>query len=95
MAKYPEHEKLSAIQKQSQACGEFVEWLEQRNVIRFKKHGRLTALLAEFFDIDEDRLEEEKRAMLAACRELHEGKSSCRSRKTCRSASRNGRRPRS
>ena len=34
----------------------------------------LTSLLAEFFEIDEDKLEEEKRAMLEACRATHEKK---------------------
>lgn len=34
----------------------------------------LTSLLAEFFEIDENRLEEEKRAMLDECRKAHEKK---------------------
>ena len=27
MSDYPEHEKLEQVQEQSQACGEFLEWL--------------------------------------------------------------------
>lgn len=27
MIEYPEHEKLEAVEEQSQACGEFLEWL--------------------------------------------------------------------
>ena len=34
----------------------------------------LTSLLAEFFEIDENRLEEERRAMLDECRKAHEKK---------------------
>ena len=32
MSDYPEHDKLSAISDQSQACGEFVEWLNSRGI---------------------------------------------------------------
>lgn len=27
MSKYPEHDKLTAVKAQSQACGEFIDWL--------------------------------------------------------------------
>jgi hypothetical protein len=96
---YPEHEKLRAIQDQSQKCGEFFEWLtgtKRYTVGEYHRHdesctedgtkgvGRFTCgsstsvlypvscntrkLLAEFFEIDEAKLEDEKRAMLAALR---------------------------
>lgn len=33
MQSYPEHEKLATIGDKSQACGEFMEWLQQRYTI--------------------------------------------------------------
>jgi hypothetical protein len=136
---YPEHEKLKAVQHESQKCGEFFEWLQSEKSIAMECHydyerdeegdkvwrdtkgrivkdytdpdgdiflttarrkrlektkanrqpdcrlvlkpggpitmpirQRLSQLLAEFFEIDEDKLEEEKRAMLDACRAAHE-----------------------
>lgn len=33
--KYPEHEKLSAVSKESQAQGEFLEWLRNEKKIHF------------------------------------------------------------
>jgi len=116
----PEHDKLAAIKHQSQAIGEFLDWLSERNVrladyreakwicdecgvldledvnhpragVRYDglhtdgplyvhrmcgkpaehvpqglyMYGKTTVdLLAEFFDIDQNKLEAEKRAML-------------------------------
>jgi hypothetical protein len=31
--KYPEHEKLRAVQERSQSCGEFLEWLQSEKGI--------------------------------------------------------------
>ena len=80
---YPEHEKLKEIQERSQAICEFIEWLgsgeagkngEYLEICRLdgvhpesyfeKKEG----LVARFFDIDLEKLEKEKRQMLAECR---------------------------
>ena len=84
MSEYPEHEKLKAVQEESQAIGEFLEfggytlcehyevnpetgspyidphWMPARKSIQ--------DILAEYFDIDQKKLEEEKRAMLEAIR---------------------------
>jgi len=93
MTTYPEHEKMQAVQEKSQACGEFVEWFQQRGIhlaeyttfthtykalngqtreikrVELALSRRLLQdLLAEFFGIDLQRLEAEKRAMLAAAR---------------------------
>lgn len=112
---YPEHDKLSAIANQSQACHDFLEWLSYKkgwhlgshtyyiDVVTgrhiesgsYTDHGMLYPeeevtefgvekiengdfmiqvpysirdLLAEFFEIDQNRLEAEKRAMLDALR---------------------------
>lgn len=136
--KYPEHEKLKAIQDQSQKCGEFYEWLQSELGIDMVQHfdyerdeddqkvwrdsdGNIvedyrdpehcwesaklaeryrrmrdergidchlipnpagpieipirmsvTQILAKFFDIDADKLEEEKQQMLEECRKAQE-----------------------
>lgn len=80
MSDYPEHDKLSLVADQTQAIGEFMEWLEGRGV--FLAHyvdGRnfpheynvgIRTLLAEWAGIDQDRLEAEKRQMLDSLRNL-------------------------
>lgn len=81
MSEYPEHEKLQAVANESQAIGDFVEWLGQRGIhlgeylegkwieARLVPTHRSTVdLLADFFYIDQRKLEAEKRAMLAALR---------------------------
>lgn len=119
--KYPEHAKLREVKEQSQACGEFLSWLQNvKGVVLAKRHehgdecyephdcddpvhecslmadvhvdgcnreqekvcphsdGELVPavhlhhaedLLAEFFEIDREKLDEEKRAMLAEVRD--------------------------
>ncbi len=80
-----ECEKLAAVKGQSQICGEFLAWLNSRGIqlAEFVKddtvifpHDRLVLaqtsrdqLLAEFFEIDMDAVEREKRALLEHVRE--------------------------
>ena len=75
MGDYPEHDKLSAIKDQSQACGEFLEWLGSQGILLcsippdydhtwLPIHRNVQDLLAEFFEIDLDKIEVEKRQML-------------------------------
>jgi len=94
MNEYPEHDKLMKVQANSQACGEFLDWLLGRYTIgEYHEHTdacwppdenhterRRTCgysddvlypagidvrkLLAQFFGIDEDKLEDEKREMI-------------------------------
>jgi hypothetical protein len=90
---YSEHEKLHKIKDESQACGEFLEWLlgAQRYTLgEYHTHTeacgeyergagrpcglsentlypvafRIEKLLAMFFEIDPEKIEDEKRAML-------------------------------
>ena len=66
---FPEHEKLKSLRGENQICGEFIEWIGQRGyrITPINRNVRpfcIRRALAEFFDIDEDKLEEEKRAML-------------------------------
>lgn len=82
--KYPEHEKLKEIQDQSQACGEFLEWLRSKGIFlaiwvknsngweeRQSVHTPTQDLLAEFFGIDRDKLEDEKVQMLNELRKMN------------------------
>ena len=70
LARYPESAKLSAVMKRSQACGEFIDWLAENHGIELSDgHGRpvrrpVRDLLAEFFEIDQAKVEAERRAML-------------------------------
>lgn len=78
MSKYPEHDRLKALDGANQTVGNFIEWLHEQGmeIGRFEKMRGFSdpqfvpitksrdALLAEHFDIDRDKLEAEKRAML-------------------------------
>jgi hypothetical protein len=57
--KYPESDKLAAVGDQRRAITEFIEWAGNRL-------GResLDDLIMEFFNIDIDKLESERRTML-------------------------------
>lgn len=131
MSDYPEHDKLEKIKDQSQACGEFLEWLGEKDIFlaRWERQTyldehlwdayvkgsdvatclecgetcdrddqekldavtcecrreepslvpyqySLNRLLAERFEIDQEKLEEEKRAMLEEMRKANEEVSS-------------------
>lgn len=80
---YPEHEKLKKVQTESQTIGEFIDWLRSDKELELGKwqtsshddgdtfqpvHVSTEKLLAEFFEIDLEKLEAEKRAMLEALR---------------------------
>lgn len=81
LIEYPEHDKLRAVKDQTQAAGEFVEWLrgegyviaqhpEDRDAL-YPANTPLEDLLAQWQDIDRDALEREKRAMLDILREMN------------------------
>jgi len=82
---YTEHEKLKAVADQSQAIGEFVDWLSWEKGIHLAEWEDTEAprmyptsvgivrLLEEFFDIDGDRLEDEKRHMITQLQEANSG----------------------
>jgi len=81
MAEYPEHEKQRAIIEQSQAIGEFLDiFLPSKGIVLaeyegsrlFPAHQSITNLLAEFFDIDLKKIDEEKDRMLDKLREIQE-----------------------
>jgi len=74
---YPQHEKLDAVKDLSQAIADFLDWLNSEKGIFLASYGNIDSnwltpditakdrLLAEYFGIDLDALEAEKRAMLA------------------------------
>jgi hypothetical protein len=70
--KCPECEKLHKISPQSQMIGEFLEYLQSRGYIiaeRWKEvlvpvHESTNELLAEYFDIDMNKVERERQALL-------------------------------
>lgn len=74
----PEHDKLRIVSNESHTCGGFYDWLttdkgyilcELDRYDRYQPVGRrIQSLLAEYFDIDETKLEAEKVAMLDAIR---------------------------
>ncbi len=72
MTTYPEHEKLMRVSEKSQAVGEFLEWLRNEKQVLLMKYNDhledyfmypmgINDLLAQFFNIDQNKLEEEKR----------------------------------
>lgn len=79
---YPEHEKQHKIKDFSQKCGEFVDWLQKEKGLVLAVYGKrvtnadklypadpsIPQLLAEFFKVDPQKLEVEKREMLEAMR---------------------------
>jgi len=94
--KYPECDKMKAVQPRSQLIGEFLEWLNQEKGVTLAKLHEHTDecydeegdrvcdlseqvfypfnhttenLLAEFFGIDLEKVEKEKRAILKELRE--------------------------
>lgn len=79
--KTPELNKMAAIRDKSQVVGEFLDWLrnergitlatftddEERGDVMVPFHFSTEQLLAEFFDIDLERVERERRLVLKAC----------------------------
>lgn len=61
----PECEKLTAASSESQVIGEFIEWLQETYCDDVEMpRVSIERLLAEFFEIDLDKVEVERRALL-------------------------------
>ncbi len=83
--KYPEHAKLDEVKHLSQAIYDFLEWCDKKGWQLMEYHKSFDGqagypirasrrdLLAEHFEIDQKRLEDEKRAMLDAIRAADDG----------------------
>lgn len=82
---YPEHEKLHAVRAQSQSIGEFLDWLfnecgyvlccttdhSDHPYVPCGSDATITRLLARYFDINEEKLENEKLALLQLTQQSH------------------------
>lgn len=78
----PECDKMLAVQNRSQDIGEFLEWLRGERGLILAQYDedhfdgeflmpvniRIEDLLAEFFEIDLNKVEQEKRALLESIR---------------------------
>jgi phage antirepressor YoqD-like protein len=77
MAEYPEHEKIKALGGANQIVGDFIEWLSANGYVIARYEGDMLypsyhnrdKLIAKHFDIDTNKLEAEKVAMLEALRQ--------------------------
>ena len=81
-SKYPECEKMRSIKEKSELCGDFLEWLQSKYrlinrqesfesslaSINYSSYINFEELLAEFFNIDLDKVEEEKKQILMELR---------------------------
>lgn len=76
---YPEHKKLHTVSDKSQAAGEFLDWLiteqgfelcryEEKYNRSIPQNVNIRDLLAKFYEIDQNKIENEKQAMLEKCR---------------------------
>lgn len=70
----PELDKMVAVRDQSQVIGEFLDWLKHERGCAFYDvelipiHDSIEELLARFFGIDLDKVEAERREILAEIR---------------------------
>ncbi len=80
----PQHDRLMEVRVESQAIGEFIDWLYYEHGVMLAHYGdgerlytyhrNVNEMLAEFFGIDLQELEQEKRAMLARLRGESQGR---------------------
>ena len=61
---FPEHEKLKVVQEKSQAAGDFYYWAINKGYIRQCMFLNLEKILAEFFEIDLKKIDNENMQML-------------------------------
>ena len=72
--KYPECEKLAIVSDESQTIGVFLDWLcEEMDVnVEYDTGLTINELLAKFYDIDLNKVEEERRAILEYIRTIND-----------------------
>lgn len=81
-ARFPEHDKLLALDGRNIVVGEFLEWLGEKGYVicdwdpeavpveqYMPMHRTISSWIAEYFDINPARIEEEKRQMLVEIRQ--------------------------
>jgi len=78
---YPEHEKLDKVEDKSQVIGEFLDWLRSTRIFLCRYGKReipypigetIEEILAAYFGIDLEKLEQEKQAMLEEMRKANQ-----------------------
>ncbi len=84
MSKYPEHEKLKKVKDEKNLIGDFLDWLRSdtdRVIAEYvdvgdfaderlvPKSESISDILADYYDIDQEKLEQEKQQMLESLRE--------------------------
>lgn len=81
----PECERLAAVSEESNKIGDFLEWLQNKVTFcewddsheRYEKHKydytSINGILADYFNIDLDKVEKERRALLEWLREVQSG----------------------
>jgi hypothetical protein len=87
MSNYPEHDKMHAIVDKSQAIGEFLDWLSQHERYAlgevterlyypglYRASVTIPQLLAEYFGIDQAKIDAEKDQMLDELRAMNSAK---------------------
>ena len=67
--RYPEHEKIAKIDGVNNQIGEFLEWLRDVHHVQLPKS--ITDLLSDYYEIDLEKLDEEKVHMLKVRRRLY------------------------
>jgi len=78
MTKYPEHEKIAALNGENEVVGDFIEWLRSQgySVCKFVDGRRIPNIvnksteewIAEYFELDREKFSEEKEAMFKEMR---------------------------
>lgn len=66
----PELDKMREISQLSQQIGSFLDWLRQEKKVRLNQD--INSILAEYFDIDLEKIEAEKMAILEDFRQKND-----------------------
>jgi hypothetical protein len=83
--RYPEHKKLSLVVEESQAIGEFLDFGLAGQGLVLTEYSEdhllptsksITSILAHYFEIDQDKIDKEKRQMLNELAIMNERKDS-------------------
>lgn len=78
--KWPEHLRLHAVKDQTQSICTFLDWLQNEKGYRICEYNQdglvvtcrnIVDMVAEYFEIDQVKLEREKRQMLAQLQKPH------------------------
>jgi len=76
MSQYPEHDKLQTVKEDSSTIGEFLDWACDVKGVRLSTLAQgalnIEKLLAEYFEIDLDRIDAEKEQMFQDLRTANE-----------------------